>query len=445
MTSPRNALLRAFLHTWPAAVLLFDRERRVVYSNPAARALFSPRIDRLSPAQRAERWTLRDPAGRLVAEDVAPSARSLRGETVSGAEYQLIFDNGGHRRVFIDSYPLRNRRGIVVAAGCVLVESHDERRTARHRLFEGITGWIETTARAHAPADTLALIAETGRALAASLDDETTLDTLVHALVPRFADWCVIRVVEGGAVRRLKTAYASPGLAPLAADMEAYFARHTAPDIDGTTGIGAVLRTGQPTLVGRVTEEWLRSATSDEQHLALLRRLNAHSLMHVPLLMRGRTIGVITLARTAGGEPYEVRHLALVEEMCDRAAVAIENARLFAESERRRDEAQALAGIARLLAETMDPRVVAQRIADSVGIFLEDTASAAVYSLESPKEEARAVAVSTQSDIRFHWTRVLPPGAGVVALAVARRRTIVAPDVLLHPEVQYPPVVLARP
>jgi hypothetical protein len=92
--------------------------------------------------------------------------------------------------------------------------------------------------------------------------------------------------------------------------------------------------------------------------------------------------------------------------------VAIENARLFRESERRRHEAQALSEIARLLAETMDPRVVAQRIADSVRIFLEDTASAAVYSLESASGEARAVAVSRTSGVRFHWTRVLPPGAG---------------------------------
>ena len=439
-----NALPRAFLDTWPHAVLIFDRHRRVTYSNRAGRALFAGDVNLLTAAQRSERWTLRDPAGRLVAENRAPSARALGGETVTGAEYRLVFSDGSHRRVFIDAYPLRDADGHVTAAACVLIEREPEARTEPHRLFEGITSWIDTAEGGHAPAETIALIAETGRALAASLDYETTLDTLVQALVPRFADWCAIRVVEGDELRRLKTAYASPDLAAVAAGMEEYYALHTTIDFDAAAGIHAVLRTGQPTLLGRVTDEWLRGVARDAHHLTLLQRINAGSLMHVPLLLRGRAIGVATLIRTAGGEPYEVRHLALVEELCDRAAVAIENSTLFEESEERRHEAQALSDIARLLAGTMNPLVVAQRIADSVRIFLEDTASAAVYTLESAHEEARAVAISTLGGVRFEWTRVLPPGAGVVSRAVAARKTIVASDVLSHPGVDYPSDVRTR-
>jgi signal transduction histidine kinase/CheY-like chemotaxis protein len=444
MAATSSTLLQAFVHAWPAAVLVFDRQRRVTYNNPAARALFGEDLERLTPAERAQRWTLRDPAGRLVAENVAPSTRALRGETRPAAEYQLVFGDGNHRRVFIGAYPLRDERGHVLAAACVLIDVADETHVASYRLFEGIPAWLETTERAHASAEMDPVIAETGRALAASLDYEKTLDTLVHAVVPRLADWCVIRLVEGDAVRRLRTAYASSDLVALAADMEDYHRARTTPDVAGTTSLNAVLRTGQPTLVARVSDDWLRSVAQDERHLSLLQRLHVGSLMHVPLLMRGRTIGVITLVRTTGGEPYEIRHLALVEELCDRAAVAIENARLFGEREQRRHEAQALSDIARLLAEAMDPVVVAQRIADSVRIFLEDTASAAVYSLESPRDEARAVAISTQGDVLFHWTRVLPPGAGAVALAVAQRQTITASDVLAHPDIAYPPAARAR-
>jgi signal transduction histidine kinase len=442
-----DAMLRAFVDAWPAALLLFDPDRRVTYSNAAAREMFSDDLEELSTTQRAERWTFRDDAGRLVGANRAPSARMLRGETVTGEEYQLVYKDGRQRRVRIDGYPLRDEAGAIVGAACLLADTPTAGRTIPHRLFEGISTWLEAAERGRSITGDHAFVAAVGHEMAASLDHETTLDTLIHAVVPRLADWCVIRLVgDDGRLRRLGTAYSHPGLAAVAVDMEDYYAARAAAGsaIRESAGIEAVLRTGQPTFVPRVTEEWLRSVANDERHLELLRRLGTASVMHVPMLVRGRVVGLITFIRTKMTEPYEVRHLAVAEELCDRAAVAIENARLFGESERRRREAQALSEIARLLAETMDPRVVALRIADSVGIFLEDTASAAVYSIESGQDESRAVAISTASGVRFHWTPVLPPGAGVVALAVTQRRTVAASDVLAHPDVKYPPAVRAQ-
>ena len=438
-------MLETLVHSWRAAVLVFDRERRVLYSNPAARALFGGDLDHLTAEERSARWTLRDPAGRLVAADVSPSSRALRGDIVIGREYQLILRDGSPHHVVIDAYPLRDERGDVIAAGCVLVEVPETPGVARHRLFEGLSSWLETTETGRAPAETVAALAEAGHALAASLDDEATLNTLVDAVVPRLADLCVIRVVEDdGSVRRLHAAYASPDLAAVVADLETYYASLTGPDASRSSpALAGVLRTGQPLLVGQMMDEWLQSAAIDEQHLALLRRIGITSLMLVPILARGQAVGAITFMRIGGG-PYEVRHLALAEELCDRVAVALENARLFRESDHRRREAQVLTDVARLLAETMDPRTVAQRIADGVKLLLEDTASAAVYSLESPQDDAHAVAISNQTGVAFTWTRHLPAGAGAVSLAVAQRRTVVAADVLAHPEVHYPPEVRAR-
>ena len=446
MESALDLMLHAFVHAWLAAVIVFDRERHVLYSNPSARALFGTDLDRSTPAERAAHAMLRDRAGRLVASDVSPSAHALRGTTVSGGEYQVVRADGTKRRVIIDAYPIRDAQGDVVAAACVVVERADERRVPEYRLFEGIANWLETTESGRAPSETVAILTDTVRALAASLDYETTLDTLVHGVVPRLADLCAIRVIdEDGVVRRLHAAFSSAELATRAAELEAYYAAWTGPEAyASSSGLGAVLRTGQPLLVTRVTDDYLRSVANDAQHLVALQRLGAASLMHVPILVRGRTTGAITFVRSAGRAAYEVRDLALAEELCDRAAVAIENARLFRDSERRRREAELLTDVARVLAETMDECLVAQRIADGVKILLEGTASAAVYGFESTNEEARAVAVSTQTGIAFPWTRVLPPGAGVVALAVGRRQTIVAEDILQHPDVAYPPEVRAR-
>jgi signal transduction histidine kinase len=432
-----DPLLRSFLDVWPIAVLIFDRDRRVVHSNPAARALFEVEIDAIGPAQRSERLTLRDSAGRLVSADTAPSGRALRGETVPGTAYELVFSDGRRRAIFIEAHPLRDVAGDVVAAACIVTERAED-RVHSYRLFEGLGTWLE---KAERYAETHPLVADANRLLADSLDYEATLDVLVQAVVPRFADWCVVRLVaEDGRVLRRRTAYGAAALTDVAEDMEQYFETENAPDLQTAPGsIGSVLRTGQPMVVSHVTDEWLRTTSVDAHHLALLQRLAPASLMHVPLLVRGRSVGLMTFVRTAGGQPFTMRHLAIAEELCDRAAVAIENARLFRESERRRHEAQALAEIARVLAETMDPRTVAQRIAESVRILLENTASAAVYSFESVQEPALAVAVSTETGVRFLWSRVLPPGTGVVALAVAGRRTIAAADVLDDPRVTYGP------
>ena len=437
MNPPVDAF-RTLVDAWSAAVLIFDRERRVTYSNAAAHTLFEIDIDQLTPAQRAGRLTLRDSAGRLVSSAASPSGRALRGEPVTGAEHELVLASGRRRPVVIDAYPLRDAEGNVVAAACVLVEKSAAQQATPYRLFEGVATWIERAAPA--------FVTETGRALAATLDYEATLDTLVHAVVPRLADWSVIRVVdEDGHVRRLKAAYAAPELADVAGQLDEYYAMRTEREAHAaSSGLGVVLSTGEPVLVPHVDDAWLRRTANDELHLSLLRRLGAVSLMHVPLLAHQRTVGVITFVRTAGGEPYEMRHLAIAEELCDRAAVALENARLYRASERRRHEAQALTEIARLLAEVMDPRALAQRIADSVRLLLEDTAAAAVYSFESPADEARAVAVSAETGAQFPWTRVLPPGVGVVARAVAERRTVVVPDVLAYPDAGYPDDVRAR-
>src|SRR5439155_15841812 len=163
-----DLMLRAFVHAWPAAVVVFDRERRVLYSNPSARALFGTDLDRSTPVQRAAHATLRDRAGRLVASDVSPSAHALRGTTVSGGEYQLVRADGSKRRVIIDAYPIRDAQGNVVAAACVIAERADERRVPEYRLFEGIANWLETTESGRAPSETVAILTDTVRALAAS-------------------------------------------------------------------------------------------------------------------------------------------------------------------------------------------------------------------------------------------------------------------------------------
>jgi signal transduction histidine kinase/ActR/RegA family two-component response regulator len=437
-------LLRTFFDTAPEPLVLFDRERNVVYTNAAARLFVGEDVEGLPTGRRAERWTLRDEAGRLMLAAASPSARALHGEIVLDAQCELVSHD---RRVHlsVDAFPLRDDAGVVDGVVCILRPHASEVERTGPRLFAGQPSWIGSAARPEGAGPRLRMLAAAGRALGTSLDYPATLETLARAAVATLADWCAIRVLEpDGRVRRLPTAYADPTLGPAARAMEEYYASHTdAAVYTPAAGIGRVLRTGEPDLIPQVSPEWLRSTAHDDAHFEILGGIGMTSLLHVPLLLRNRTIGVLTLATTKPGGRYGVGDLAVAEELSDRIAVAIENARLLEASERRGREWHAMAEVARVLAETLDPVLVWQRIAAGVRTLLDDAPAAALYYLE-PTGDVRAVAESTETGVHFDWTHRLPKGAGMVGLAIRTHDVVAAEDVLVDPDVVYPPEARAR-
>jgi signal transduction histidine kinase/CheY-like chemotaxis protein len=439
-----SALLRAVFEMAPDALVVFDRDRTIVHANAPARRLFAEDIERLSPRSRAERWRFRDEAGRLMAAEASPSARALRGETVRDVRCEVVSQEG-RRHLLVDAYPLRDEAGVIDGVLCVVRESAPAAEPARPRLFAGQPSWIASAARQQSAGARLQLLAAASRALGTSLDYAAALVTLGGAAVPSLADWCVIRVIEpNGRIRRLPTTYVDPMHAAAAGALDAYYARHT--DAAGYTpsaGIGRVLRTGEPVIIPDISPAWLRGIARDDAHFALLNEIKMTSLLLTPLLLRGRTIGVLTLARTTSGGRYSGADLAIAEELSDRVAVAIENGRLLQTSEQRSREGHAMAEVAQVLAETLDPNLVWQRIAAGVRTLLDDAPAAALYYLE-PTGDVRAVAVSTETGVHFDWTNRLPPGAGMVGLAIRRRAIVAAEDVLEYPDVLYPEDARAR-
>lgn len=89
-----------------------------------------------------------------------------------------------------------------------------------------------------------------------------------------------------------------------------------------------VFESGVPQLVRRVDEAVLRDLAVDDAHLSLLRGIGLRSVILVPLVARGSTTGVLALVRTRG-HVYDEEDLALAAELGRRAALAVDNARLF--------------------------------------------------------------------------------------------------------------------
>ena len=182
-------------------------------------------------------------------------------------------------------------------------------------------------------------LAEVSAALSTSLDVETNLQTIARLAVPRLADWCFIDMQdEGGAIRTAAIAHREPEKVAFARRVLERFPI----DLNAPHGTGKVLRTGEAELVAEIPEAWLEAMAHDAEHLEMVRSVGFNSYVSVPLLARGRTIGVLSIVSAESGKRYGPTELALAEEVARRAAIAVDNARLFAEAQ----EAQRLAEVA---------------------------------------------------------------------------------------------------
>ena len=193
----------------------------------------------------------------------------------------------------------------------------------RARLFEA-----ERQARAEAEVARarVAFLAEVSSALAASLDEAATVALAARLAVPTLADFCVIDLIdERDAVRRVATAHADPAREALTAELR----RFPPPGSEAAQRFAA----GQPTLVAEVDDEARLRLARDPEHLRVIRELDPTSALIVPLVARGRPIGIITLALARAGRRYEAADIALAEDLARRCALAIDNARLYAEAQ----------------------------------------------------------------------------------------------------------------
>ena len=176
----------------------------------------------------------------------------------------------------------------------------------------------------------LEFLAEASAVLSSSLDYDDTLARVADLTIPRLGDWCVVDLVESdGSVRRVAVACADPDKRELARELrDRYPTRPDRPE-----GTAKVLATGRAELIREIADDWLTAIAPDGDQLDVLRRLGLRSNILVPLAARGRTIGVLTLATAESGRSYDEADLALAEEVAARAALAVDNARLFREAE----------------------------------------------------------------------------------------------------------------
>jgi PAS domain S-box-containing protein len=188
----------------------------------------------------------------------------------------------------------------------------------------------------------LAFLDEATALLTSSLDLERTLEQLASLAVHELADWCAIDVLveETGEIEGLVVAHPDPERRRWAEEVR----RKTRPTrIDDDFDLTArVIRTGEPEFLREVPHELIEEAARrDPEAAAALEHISLRSAITLPLRSGDRTFGALTLI--AEDREFDNADFALGQQLSARAAIAIENARLYQESERRAEAALALA------------------------------------------------------------------------------------------------------
>ena len=272
------AQLDTLLVSAPVGIGFWDRELRFVRVNDAL-----AQLNRQSPEEHI---------GRTLAEvipNLAPHLEPLyrrvleTGEPVVHEEStdEEIAGPGDARHWLSSYYPVRGDDGETSGIGGVIME---------------ITGQRRADAR-------LRLLAEAGELFSSSLEREEILQRIAHVVVPRIADACNIYLAHGDELDRVAYAHAEPERELLMADMpNRYVVGPDAPSL-----LRQVIVSGEPLLASTLEPDLLEALEQIGLDRAAFDRVGSHSMMFVPFVSRGVTLGVITLGARQAGPVHGLR------------------------------------------------------------------------------------------------------------------------------------------
>ena len=290
-------------------IIAMDRTGRLRYANEAAaRMIDYPSAEALleaPPSEIMQKFEIYDEAGQPFPPDRLPGRLVLQGAPQASAtiRYQKIATGEEHWSAD-KSTAVFDADGQVELAVNILHDITDLKHT-------------ELSQR---------LLAEAGRLLSASLDASTRLANVARLAVPVLADWCAVDVIDKDeTIQRVAATHVDPAKVAFAHELQ----RRYPVDIEAPTGVPHVLRTGESEFYPVITDSMLVASAPDAESLRILRELKLRSVMIVPLVARGRTLGALTLVWAESGRHYSQADLAFAEELGRRAGLAVDNARLY--------------------------------------------------------------------------------------------------------------------
>ncbi len=321
----RSKYLKLVLDSTPDGITVQRPDGTLIYANAgAARLLGFDSAEELldtPPAGVLGRFELADEDGGSFPLSRLPGRQVLQGND-NPAELLIRFRRQGED---LTQWSVVGARPVYDDAGDLLFVVTTFRYVTDY--MNALYAERETRRRAEEAELRLAFLTRSSTILAQSLVYEETLTAVAQLAVPEIADWCAVDLIEER-LTRVSVAHVDPEKVKLAYELQRRYPSRE----DARRGLYHVLRTGEPQIHYRITDEMLVQSARDEDHLRMLRQLDLRSVILAPLKGRESTIGAITMVRAESGRYFSDDDLSLAVELAQRAAMAVENARLYAQA-----------------------------------------------------------------------------------------------------------------
>jgi PAS domain S-box-containing protein len=316
-----RSLLEAVIDQLPGGIGIADASTgRVILSNPRAREIFGSRErGRVAGVEDYGRFSATRADGEPLGAEDWPLARAvLHGVTITDELIHLHREDGSSAVLLVSATPVVDESGRPLVAVTHFVDITEQQRERDEQ---------------QALAQRMRLIADVTRAFAeAGRDLDTVLDTIAHQVIAVLGDTCNIRLLtaDGAWLYAAAIAHRDPAA-------EQILREGTSQPQPADQGFsGQVLRSGEPLVLddvdpGYVAQHTVPALRGFFEHFAV------RSLLVQPVRVGKQVIGTLTVSRQEAGQPFTAGEREFVAEIANRAALAIENARLF------RDAQQALA------------------------------------------------------------------------------------------------------
>ncbi|QSQ22122.1 PAS domain-containing protein [Pyxidicoccus parkwayensis] len=293
------ALLESFFAASPVGMAFMDRELRYAHINPVLAAL-----NGVPPEEHMGRTP-----SEVLGPMAAPFEVALRRVLSTGeplADQPTVDPRPGEPRHYTATYFPVRVHGETLGVGATVREVTEQKREEERLRF----------------------LANATVRLSASLDWRTTLSNVTELLVDQLADYCTVDIVaqDGVGLERVEARAREAPTQQMLREALRY-----APPPGVRTAVRRVLETGQPELASELDAAALDALAVSPEHRRLMESLSPRSMMFVPLMARGRTLGVVSVVSQSASRRYGARDLVFLEDLAARAALAVDNAWLYRE------------------------------------------------------------------------------------------------------------------
>ena len=308
-----GSALRQLLDSLDSGIAIFDRNLKLLYLNDAmirvtggSRSSVGGALSELS-----RRHRLRSVDNVPIEPEDFPIAHAFRGKETRNETYIYIDPGGKPRWLSISCVRICNESG----------------------ELELVYTSIEDISHIHAQQARLLFMVEAAKILSLKSSFRERMSEKARLAVPALADWCSVDVMNASqtATERLVVVHQDPKMV----DYIFEFQRKYPATRENPGSAYGVIKTKKPLYLPRVTDEMLRNAARDDTHFADMKKLGLNSLLIVPIMTRGRALGALSLAYAESGRVYTDEDVRFFGDFCKHLGVAMENARLYTEVERR--------------------------------------------------------------------------------------------------------------